>query len=91
MKRPKIKERYGLENALAYLIGEKLINFSEAAEQHPEFAEELPAFAAEVRRLFSLQEIRDHFDAMEQSQVFTPAREQERRQRVAWVKAMILA
>ncbi len=38
-----IRERYSVENALSYLVGEKLINFAEAAEQRPEFAQELPA------------------------------------------------
>ena len=47
-----IRERYGAENALDYLVDEKLMNFAGAAEQRPEFAAELPAFVAEVRKLF---------------------------------------
>jgi hypothetical protein len=40
-----IRERFGLQNALDYLIGEKLFYFVAAAEQHPEFAAELqPVF-----------------------------------------------
>ena len=33
-----IRERFGLQNALDYLIGEKLFSFVAAAEQDPEFA-----------------------------------------------------
>ena len=33
------------------------MRFVEVAEQHPEFAGELPYFLAEIRRMFSLAEI----------------------------------
>jgi len=33
-----VRERFGVENALDYLIGEKLLNFAKAADQAPEFA-----------------------------------------------------
>jgi hypothetical protein len=35
------------------LIGEKLLAFVMASERDPEFAAELPAFVAEIRRLFA--------------------------------------
>ncbi len=57
---PSIREKYGLQAALDYLISEKLLNFAEAAASHPDFARELPMFVAEVRRLFTSQEIREH-------------------------------
>jgi hypothetical protein len=41
-----IGRRFGLKNALDYLVREKLLNFAEAAEQHAEFAVELPRFQA---------------------------------------------
>ena len=47
-----IRERFGLQNALDYLIGEKLFYFVAAAEQHPEFATELPHFLNQIRRTF---------------------------------------
>jgi hypothetical protein len=53
----RIKQRFGLSNALEYLVGEKLLHFVEAAEHHPEFAQELPYFVAEIRRVFSLAEV----------------------------------
>jgi hypothetical protein len=53
----RIKEHFGLTNALEYLVGEKLLRFVEAAERYPEFAQELPDFVAEIKRAFSLDEI----------------------------------
>ena len=53
----RIKQRFGLSNTLEYLVGEKLLHFVEAAEHHPDFAQELPYFVAEIRRVFSLAEV----------------------------------
>jgi hypothetical protein len=53
----RIKEHFGLTNALEYLVGEKLLRFVEVAERYPEFAQELPNFVAEIKRAFSLDEI----------------------------------
>jgi hypothetical protein len=42
---------------LDYLVSEKVLNFAEAAEQHPEFAAELPPFQAAVWEVFQLYEL----------------------------------
>jgi hypothetical protein len=60
-----IKEKFGLQSAFDYLVAEKLINFAEAAWEHRELARELPGFVAEVRRIFSLQELQEHLMRME--------------------------
>ena len=52
-----IRRRFGLKNALDYLVSEKLLNFTEAAEQHPEFAAELPRFQAAVWEVFHPYEL----------------------------------
>lgn len=39
-----IRDRFGVKSALGYLVGEKLLNFAEAADRHPEFASELAHF-----------------------------------------------
>jgi hypothetical protein len=57
---PSIRERFGLEAALDYVISEKLLNFAQAAVPHPDFARELPMFVAEIRRLFTPAEISEH-------------------------------
>lgn len=52
-----IKRHFGAKNALDYLIGKKLTMFADAAEEHPEFAQELPRFLAAILRLFNEYEI----------------------------------
>jgi len=68
-----IRERFGLDDALHYLIGEKLFSFVHAAEDDPDFAAELPAFVAEIRRIFTPTEIRDFLDELERTKFFAPA------------------
>ena len=63
-----IKERYGLKDAFDYLVGEKLMTFAETAATRPEFARELPRFVAEVRRLFSADEIHRHLARIEREE-----------------------
>ena len=61
----RIREAHGLKSAFDYLVGEKLMTFAEAATTRTEFARELPRFVAEVRRIFSAAEIRDHLARIE--------------------------
>ena len=67
-----IRDHFGLKNALDYLIGEKLFHFVQAAEKHPDFAAELPAFLAEINRLFTPAEIRDYLDHLEKTKYLAP-------------------
>ncbi len=59
-----IKEAFGLEKAMGYLIGEKFLNFLEASDQHPEFASELPLFVEEIKEIFKPEEIRAYLDGV---------------------------
>jgi hypothetical protein len=63
-----IKLRYGVKAAFDYAVGEKLLNFANAASRHPEFGRELPRFVAEVRRMFTPEEIRRHMARLEREQ-----------------------
>jgi len=67
-----IRERFGLESALDYLIGEKLFSFVAAAEQDPLFAQELPAFVTAIRKLFTAGEIRAYLDHLERTKFLAP-------------------
>ena len=60
-----IRESFGLEDALDYLIGEKLFTFLMASEQDAGFAAEVPAFVNEIRRIFTHEEIRTYLDDLE--------------------------
>jgi hypothetical protein len=60
-----IRARFGLRSAFDYLVLEKLMNFAEAAERHPEFARELPAFVVAVREFFTSSELHAEFARLE--------------------------
>jgi hypothetical protein len=47
-----ILRRFGPTNALDCLVSQRLRNFADAAEQHPEFAAELPRFQSAVWEIF---------------------------------------
>jgi hypothetical protein len=47
-----IEDEFGTQEALAYLVGEKFLNYLEAAEKDSTFQAGVPAFVAEIKRLF---------------------------------------
>jgi len=63
---PGIRERFGLANALEYVVGEKLMTFSQMAETDEKFRAELPAFCERIRCLFTWTEIQGYFESAEQ-------------------------
>jgi hypothetical protein len=67
-----IRETFGLENALDYLIGEKLFTFLMASEQDTQFAAEVPAFVHEIRRIFTAAEIREYLRHLERTRFLAP-------------------
>ena len=67
-----IKLRYGLKAAFDYAVAEKLLNFAEAAAQHPEFARELPWFVSRVRQMFTAQELVVHLARIERERREAP-------------------
>ena len=62
------RPRYELKAAFDYLVGEKLLNFTEAASEHRAFAQELPRFVSEVRRMFTAEEIATQLARIESEQ-----------------------
>jgi hypothetical protein len=60
-----VREQHGVVAALDYLIGEKLMTYAETAAGRPEFARELPQFVAEIRNIFSPEEIRLYVEHLE--------------------------
>ena len=49
-----VKRRFGVKDALDYLVGEKLRVFAEAARHDTAFAQELPRFLAAIWRVFNV-------------------------------------
>ena len=64
-----IRLQYGVGSAFDYVVGEKLLNFAEAAEKHPEFAQTLPQFVSELRRMFTPEEIEEHLARLERKRL----------------------
>ena len=64
-----IRLRYGIASAFDYVVGEKLLTFAEAAEEHPEFARALPQFVSELRRMFTPEEIEEHLARIERERL----------------------
>jgi len=60
-----VRAQHGILSALDYLIGEKLLIYAETAVTRPEFARELPRFVAEVREMFSGEEIGHYLNHLE--------------------------
>jgi hypothetical protein len=68
-----IEVEFGTQRALAYLIGEKLINFLEAAEDDDEFRAELPAFVAEIKTIFESWQLAEFLETARQTEPFDPS------------------
>ena len=82
-----IRAKYGLKSALDYLVGEKLLDFAEAAVFHREFAEELPLFVSEVRRVFTRQELTHYVVILAHSRAETFEIEEDDFEPASMVKA----
>jgi hypothetical protein len=59
-----IREAFGLQKALEYLIGEKLLDFLRAADEDLAFAGGLPRFVAEITQIFGRAEIESYLDSV---------------------------
>jgi predicted O-linked N-acetylglucosamine transferase (SPINDLY family) len=67
-----LKQRFGLADALDYLIGEKLLNFAQVAERSAEFLGELPDFLQEIRAVFRLEETGKYAEQLEDTRPLSP-------------------
>jgi hypothetical protein len=57
-----IREDFGLEKALGYLIGEKLADFIRASDRDPGMKVALEEFILEIKRIFDPDEIRAYLN-----------------------------
>jgi hypothetical protein len=64
-----IKARYGGQSAFDYIVAEKLMNFTEAAQKDSSFAREMPMFIAAVRRVLGQEEMVDNLARLERTLV----------------------
>ncbi len=56
-----IRDAWGTRKALGYPLGEKLLNFIRASDADPLWAAKLSLFAAEIRRIFTHEELHAYF------------------------------
>ena len=74
VKRPgQIEDEFGTHKALDYLIGEKFLNFLQAAETDAEFRAEIPAFVAEIKTIFEPWQLAEYLETARQSEPFDPS------------------
>ena len=68
----RIEDDFGVRNALDYLVGEKFLNFLEAAETNSDFRAGIPAFAAEVKTIFERWQFAEYLETARQNEPFDP-------------------
>jgi hypothetical protein len=66
----RIEDEFGTPKALEYLVGEKFLNFLQAAESEATFRAELPAFVAEVRTIFEPWQLAEYLEIARQTEPF---------------------
>ena len=65
-----IEGEFGSDKALDYLIGEKFLNFLEAAETDEQFRGEIPAFVAEIKTNFERWQLAQYVETALQTEPF---------------------
>ena len=68
-----IEAEFGTQKALDYLIGEKFLNFLQAAETDPEFRAEIPAFVGGIKTIFETWQLAEYLEVARQSEPFDPS------------------
>jgi hypothetical protein len=65
-----LEAEFGTERALSYLIGEKFLEFLDAADSDPDFRAEIPAFAAETKAVFEDWQLAEYLERVSQTEPF---------------------
>jgi hypothetical protein len=68
-----IEDEFGTVNALKYLVGEKFLHYLEAAEKDAEFRAELPAFVAEIKKIFEPWQLAEYLEKAGWTEPFDPS------------------
>ncbi len=68
-----IEDEFGTDKALRYLIGEKFLDYLEAAERLLDFRAEIPAFVAEIKTIFEPWQLAEYLETARQSEPFDPS------------------
>jgi hypothetical protein len=69
----RIEDEFGTVNALKYLVGEKFLNYLQAAETDAEFLAEIPAFVAEIKTIFEPWQLAEYLEKAGWTEPFDPS------------------
>jgi hypothetical protein len=67
-----IEDEYGTPQALEYLVGDKFINFLEAADDQASFRAEIPAFVTEIKQIFERWQLAAYLEVAKEPEPFNP-------------------
>ncbi|MGM0486625.1 MAG: hypothetical protein ACQESR_07675 [Planctomycetota bacterium] len=67
-----IENEFGTQEALEYLVGEKFLNYLEAAETHADFRAEIPAFVAKIKEIFEQWQLIEYLKTARETEPFDP-------------------
>jgi hypothetical protein len=67
-----IENEFGTGPAMKYLVGEKFMNYLDAAEKDANFRAELPAFVAEIKKIFEPWQIAEYLEKAGWTEPFDP-------------------
>ena len=68
-----IEDEFGTQQALDYLVGEKFLNFLEAAESNADFQTEIPAFVAKIKEIFEPWQLAEYLRRARETEPFAPS------------------
>lgn len=68
-----VEGEFGTQQALDYLVGEKFLNFLEAAEGSANFRAEIPAFVAKIRTIFEPWQLAQYLETARETEPFDPS------------------
>ena len=58
---------------IEYLVGEKFLNFLEAAETDPDFRSEIPAFVGKIKTIFERWQLAQYLETAKETEPFDPS------------------
>jgi hypothetical protein len=67
-----IEDEFGTQKALEYLVGEKFLNFLEAAETNADFRSEIPKFVAKIKTIFEQWQLTQYLATGKKTEPFDP-------------------
>ncbi len=68
-----VEDEFGTQTALDYLVGEKFVNFLEAAETNTDFRAEIPKFVAEIKSIFENWQLAAYLATAKETEPFDPS------------------